>query len=59
MEADLTVIDPKTYTAPWVTPKATIRMVPKTELWENFCAPSDYQNFNTSVFRKAAGAPQK
>ena len=59
LEAELTIIDPKTYTAPWVTPKSAIKLVPSTELWENFCVPSDYQEFNESVFRKAVGSEKK
>ena len=59
LEAELTVIDPKTYTKPWVTQKATIKLVPRTELWENFCVPSDYQQFNESVFRRALGGGTK
>src|SRR5437868_8268047 len=59
LEAELTIIDPKTYTMPWVTPKATIKLVPGTELWENFCVPSDYQQFHEEVFRKAVGRDKK
>ncbi|HYR83847.1 MAG TPA: hypothetical protein VE422_07195 [Terriglobia bacterium] len=59
LEAQLTIIDPKTYAQPWVTPKATIKLVPGAELWENFCVPSDYQQFNQTVFRPAAGADKK
>ena len=59
LDAEMVITDPKTYTAPWVVPKATIRLVPTAELWENYCVPSDYQQFNESVFRKAAGAERK
>jgi hypothetical protein len=59
LEAELTVIDPKTYTRPWVTSKATIRLQPGTELWENFCVPSDYADFNDTVFLPAAGVEKK
>jgi hypothetical protein len=59
LEAELTIIDPRAYTQPWVTPKAMIKLVPGTELWENFCVPSDYQQFNESVFRRAAGVGKK
>ena len=59
LEAEITVIDPKTYTQPWVTAKANIKLVPRTEIWENFCAPSDYQQFNEEVFRPAAGVDKK
>ena len=56
LEAEMTITDPKAYVAPIVAPKATIQLVPSAELWENFCAPSDYGNFNENVFRNAAGA---
>jgi hypothetical protein len=55
LEAELTIIDPKVYVKPWVTPKAEIKLVPGTELWENFCVPSDYNQFNEEVFHPAAG----
>lgn len=54
IEAQITVIDPRTYAAPWVTPAATIRLVPGTELWERFCAPSDYNTFNSDVYLPVA-----
>ena len=49
LEVQITVNDPKTYTAPWVTPAAKISLVPGAELWEDFCVPSDYNTFNTDV----------
>jgi hypothetical protein len=51
MEVQITVNDPKTYTAPWVTPAATISLVPGAELWEDFCVPSDYNTFNNDDYR--------
>jgi hypothetical protein len=54
IEAQITVIDPRTYTAPWVTPAATIRLVPGAELWERFCVPSDYNTFNSDVYLPVA-----
>ena len=59
IEAQLTVIDPKTYTEPWVTPKATVTLVPGAEIWENFCVPSDYSTFNDRVFLPTAGEIKK
>ena len=59
LEAEMTIIDPKVYTKPWVTPKGQIKLNPGTELWETFCAPSDYQQFNEKVFEPAAGATKK
>jgi hypothetical protein len=52
------IIDPKTYTKPWVTPAATIRLVPGTELWEDFCVPSDYNSFNNDVYLPVATGGQ-
>ena len=54
LEVQITVNDPKTYTAPWVTPVATISLVPGAELWEDFCVPSDYNTFNNDVYRPVA-----
>ena len=59
LEVQLTVIDPKTFTEPWVTTKSTISLVPGTELWENFCAPSDYSTFNDEIYLPASGAVKK
>jgi len=59
LEAQITVIDPKTYTTPWVTPAATISLVPGAELWEDFCVPSDYHTFNNDVFLPVAGEVKK
>jgi hypothetical protein len=50
LESQMTIIDPKTYTQPWVTPKSMTKLVPGTELWEDFCVPSDYATFNDEVF---------
>jgi hypothetical protein len=54
LEVQMTIIDPKTYTEPWVTPKATIPLMPGTELWEDYCVPSDYNAFNRDVFLPVA-----
>jgi hypothetical protein len=54
LEVQMTVTDPKTYTQPWVTAKATIPLMPGAELWEDFCVPSDYNAFNTDVFLPVA-----
>src|SRR5437867_7524418 len=54
LEWEMTVIDPKTYTQPWVTPKATIKLVAGTELGEDFCVPSDYKQFNQQLISPAA-----
>jgi len=59
LEAQLTVIDPKTYMEPWVTLKITVALVPGAELWEYFCAPSDHITFNNDVFLPVSGAVKK
>jgi hypothetical protein len=59
IEAQITVIDPKTYTQPWVTPAAKISLQPGTELSEYFCAPSDFGTFNNKVFLPTAGSVNK
>ena len=54
LEGEMTITDPGIYTEPWVTPTATFKLNPGTELYENFCAPSDYEQFNERVFNPAA-----
>ena len=54
LEAQIIIIDPKTYVEPWVTAPATIPLVPGAELWENYCVPSDYNSFNNDVFLPVA-----
>ena len=53
LEAQMTIEDPKVFTQPWVTPKSIIKLNPANELWETFCAPSDYTQFNEKVFDAA------
>jgi len=59
IEAQVTIIDPKTYTQPWVTPAAKIPLVPGTELGEYMCVPSDFSDFNNRVFRPTAGSTNR
>jgi hypothetical protein len=59
IETQITVIDPKTYTQPWVTAPAKTVLVPGTELGEYFCAPSDFSSFNNNVFLPAADSGNK
>jgi len=54
LDVVLTITDPKIYKGPWVTP-GTFLLNPNTELWEDFCSPSEYAVFNESVLRPAAG----
>lgn len=41
MEAQLTIIDPKTYTGPLVGQLTQMSLLPGTEMWEYLCVPSD------------------
>jgi hypothetical protein len=59
IESQITIIDPTTYTQPWVTPPVKTVLVPGTELGENYCVPSDVSGFNNKVFLPAAGAAGK
>jgi len=48
IEVELSIIDPKVYTAPWVTKgKETLR--PGAELSEYLCVPSDSEQYNREV----------
>ncbi len=55
LEASLTIIDPKTFTEPWVTTGQILRS-PDTELGEYFCVPSEAQEHTDRVLLPAAGA---
>lgn len=56
LEAQLTVIDPKIYTKPWVTDAAKFTLLPSTEIWEYFCVPSDSDYYNQRVMVPSNGA---
>ena len=45
LEFSLKVIDPKVFTAPWTT-TGTIELLPRAEISEYFCVPSDSIDFN-------------
>ena len=55
LEMTLTVTDPETYTKPWVSTKNVWRLVPKTELREEVCAPIDEEFFNEHQRDPAGG----
>ena len=59
IEHQVTINDPKIYTAPWVGKTGTTTLVSGAELWETFCVPSDYATFNNQVFLPVAASPQK
>lgn len=58
LELVMTINDPKTYTQPWVGNKQSFRLdLPKglTVLDEEYCVPSDEQEFNRGVRNLAGG----
>ena len=59
IEHQVTVIDPKIYTQPWVGTTGTTALVSGAELGENFCVPSDYATFNNQVFLPTSGGAKK
>ncbi len=48
LDVELTIIDPKVYTAPWVT-KGAETLRPGTELSEYWCVPSDSEQYNREL----------
>lgn len=46
LELTMTLTDPKTYTAPWVSEVKTWKLAPKLELDQEICVPSEEQSFN-------------
>jgi hypothetical protein len=59
IEHQVTINDPKIYTAPWVGKTGTTTLVSGAELSENFCVPSDYATFNNQVFLPVSASPGK
>jgi hypothetical protein len=59
LELTMTLTDPKLYTKPWVSEKKTFRLVPKGEIKEMFCVPSEEQSFNSRIRNPAGGVPTK
>jgi len=59
LEVQITVIDPKTYMEPWVTAASHITLTPGAELWEDFCVPSDYRNFNEHIYTPVSAGEKK
>jgi hypothetical protein len=59
LQSQITIHDPKTYTADWVGPVATAALVPGAELWEDYCAPSDHNEFNEDVYGPPAKGGKK
>jgi hypothetical protein len=46
LQVELTIIDPRVYTAPWKTGPAMILLSPNSELAEHTCVPSDQMEYN-------------
>jgi hypothetical protein len=59
LELTMTLTDPKVYTKPWISEKKTFRLVPKGEVKEMFCVPSEEQSFNARIRNPAGGVPNK
>ena len=55
LELTLTLTDPKVYTKPWVSDRKVFKLVPKGELKEMFCVPSEEQSFNARIRNPAGG----
>ena len=55
LELTMTLTDPKVYTKPWVSEKKIFRLVPKGEVKEMFCVPSEEQSFNARIRNPAGG----
>jgi len=52
LEAEMTITDPKVFTAPWTT-KGKIELRPNAELWEYFCVPSESDEYNKRLIDAA------
>jgi len=59
LEVNMTIVAPKAYTKPWVSEKKTLRLVPKGEIDELFCVPTEEQRFNRLVKDPGSGKTGK
>ena len=55
LDVSLTITDPEMYEAPWET-TGEFLLNPGTELWEDFCVPTEAEWFNREVLRPATNA---
>src|SRR5712691_5257052 len=55
LESQITIHDPKVCRKDLISPKSTVVSVPGSELCEDYCVPSDYNDFNENVY----GPPAK
>jgi len=42
-----------------VTAPSRIRLTPGGELWEDFCVPSDYRDFNSQIYSPISASEKK
>jgi len=54
IESTLTLIDPKSYTAPWVSDKKTWKLQANGKMREDVCAPSDEETYKKDMREPAA-----
>ena len=54
LQVDMTLTDPKTYTAPWVGDPIKFERV-KVAIFEEICAPSEENHFNDRIRDAAVG----
>jgi hypothetical protein len=59
LEVTMTISAPKAYTKPWVSEKKVLRLIPKGEVQELFCVPTEEQRFNNLVKDPGAGVTRK
>ena len=57
MTLDITIVDPKTYTAPWVADTVNFDRV-KVAIFEEICAPSEESHFNDKIRDPAVSKAQ-
>jgi len=55
LELNMTLTDPKIFTAPWVSERKIMKLAPRREIAEQFCVPSQEAEFNRIVRDPAGG----
>jgi hypothetical protein len=55
LELNMTLTDPKIFTAPWVSERKVMKLAPRREIAEQFCVPSQEAEFNRIVRDPAGG----
>ncbi len=56
LDAQLTIIDPKTYTGPLVSEVSRMNLLPGAEMWEYLCVPTDATEHIERLLPPTAGA---